>query len=267
MSSLDTAASVLRLIARLERETTVTEVAARLDLPKSSISRLLKHMGDAGLLERDPATLSYRPSLLLLEVGRLAYHDAPLCDRMEAALRDLTQLTGHTGYISVLEGSDVIVLRVSPGTHALRLVTFPGYRSPAWATSTGRALLARLDDAAVAERLAGVRYELSSNAPRSLAEVLQRLARIRRERVAVAVEETMEGTGSVSAALLDPATRSALALCLSFPLRGRGEADAEVRRMAELITKKAESVGRACGDPQWSPQGALQDQHEPDKVE
>lgn len=253
MSSLDTAATVLRLMAALGHEATVTDVSTRLDLPKSSVSRLLKHMSEAGLLERDPASRSYRPSLLLLEVGRLACHDAPLCDRMEAALRELTQLTGHTGYISVLEGSDVIVLRVSPGTQALRLVTFPGHRSPAWATSTGRALLARMDDAAVAARLAPVRYDLPPNAPQSLDDVLRRLARIRLDRFAVALDETLEGTGSVSAALVDPATGSGLAFCLSFPRRSGEEARAEIHRLSELLTLKADAIGRAIGDPLWAP--------------
>lgn len=252
MSSLDTAAAVLRLMSGLHRAASVTEVAAGLALPKSTVSRLLRHMAEAGLLERDPASLLYRPGLLLLEAGRLACHDAPLCDRLEAALGDLTQLTGHTGYISVLDGSDVIVLRVSPGTQALRLVTFPGHRSPAWATSTGRALLARLDDAAVAERLATVRYELPANAPRSLADVLDRLAPIRRDRFAVALDETLEGTGSVSAAILDPGAGSGLAFCLSFPRRGAEETRAEIGRLAHLLIKKAESIGRVIGDEFWA---------------
>src|ERR1700752_4023031 len=50
MSTLANAVAVLRLFASDRVELTVTDVARALDMPKSSVSRLLKSMRDAGLL-------------------------------------------------------------------------------------------------------------------------------------------------------------------------------------------------------------------------
>jgi IclR family transcriptional regulator, KDG regulon repressor len=249
MSILQGTADVLRLISRLQRGVTMSDVVEHLGLPKSTASRMLKQLGEYGFLERDPQTLAYKPGLLLLEVAHLVHRTSSLSAHIEAALAELCQATGHTGYLSVLDGRDVLVLRVVPGTHALRLMTNPGTRSPAWATSTGRALLARLDDAAL-ERDFSTNLEAGSAAsPKTFPALLAQIELIRRRHWAVAVDEAVPGVGSVSCAVCDPQTGESAAFCLTFPL-GMANA-AEIERLAGLLTGQASRIGRTVGDAHW----------------
>lgn len=253
MSILDSATSVLRLFARSEHDLTVTDIVAGLNLPKSSASRLLKQMMECGLLERDAQTLAYRPALLLLEVSHQVRATAPLLRRMEQALEALVHESGHTGYISVLDetGTSVVVLRVHHGTHPLRVVTWPGHRSPAVATSTGRALLARLDDTVIDARFAALLPAASPNSPQDLAGLHASLQRIRQQGWASAQDEALPGVGSLSCAVADPASGETLAFCLSFPA-GPDQADG-IDSLAERLTGHARAIGRAIGDPFWNP--------------
>jgi phthiocerol/phenolphthiocerol synthesis type-I polyketide synthase C len=73
MSTLANAANVLRCFSSECTELTVTDVAARLDLPKASASRLLKRMREAGLLETIGQTKRHRPGRLLLDIARLPH--------------------------------------------------------------------------------------------------------------------------------------------------------------------------------------------------
>lgn len=253
MSILNSATDVFRLLVGSERALTVTDVCAGLGLPKSSSSRLLKQMMECGLLERDPNTLAYSPSLLMLEVGHQVRVSTPLLGRMETALRELAQETGHTGYISVLDesGRNVVVLRVLQGSHALRVVTWPGHRLPAFATSTGRALLARLDDEQIRARFPDKLECASEHAPKTVTELIARLHGVRSQGWATALSESLPGVGSLSCSISDPAIGETLAFCLSFPepLAGPGALEA----LAARLTGHARTIGRAAADPFWNP--------------
>ncbi|MBY4871099.1 helix-turn-helix domain-containing protein [Burkholderia anthina] len=154
MSSLENTSAIFQLLTRLRRAVTVSDVVQHLDMPKSSASRVLKQMAEQRLLERNPTTLAYGPALMLLELAHMVRASTPLLSMMDKALSGLCEQTGHTGYISVLDEQEVVVLRVHPGIHPLRFVTFPGQRGPAWAGSTGRALLARETDEFIERRFA-----------------------------------------------------------------------------------------------------------------
>jgi DNA-binding IclR family transcriptional regulator len=253
MSILDTASDVLRLMARRQSDVTMTDLVEQLGMPKSTASRVLKQMSETGLLSRDPISLAYRPSMLLLELGHLVRAATPLIDMCAAALESLCGRYGHTGYISLLEGQDVVVLRVRPGSHALRAMTNAGHRSAAWATSTGRALLARESDADVRQRFPdGLPSPdpLQGRGPTSIDALLQELARTRTRGYALAQNEALSGVGSIGCGVADLASGERLSFCLSFP---DGTLDPhDIVALGHEIRAQAAQIGRALGDPFWT---------------
>jgi DNA-binding IclR family transcriptional regulator len=250
MASLESAGVILRLINALQRPVTVTDLVSHLGMPKSSSSRLLRQMSEQGFLERNPQTLAYGPALMVLELSRLVRSTTQLFPHLQGALQGLCVRSGHTGYLSVLDGVDVLVLFVQSGSHPLRLMTHPGHRSPAWATSTGRALLALESDMAVRERFAAGLPAVADNAPADVDALIARLATIRSQRYATALDEALPGVGSVSCTVSDPHTCERLALCLSFPSASASAAHIEALAL-DLMTE-ASGVGRLVGDPLWT---------------
>ncbi|MDN8613157.1 IclR family transcriptional regulator [Variovorax ginsengisoli] len=252
MTILQSASNVLRLMAGKGRPLTVSEVADGLALPKSSTSRLLKQMLECDLLERDRVTLSYGPALLMLELGRLVQASTPILQRMEQELEALVQATGHTGYISVLDETkhSVVVLRVFHGRHALRVVTDPGQRGIASRTSTGHALLARLDDSVIDAAFGGEPAADDGPGAPSLAQLKRRLQRVRRRGWASALNESLPDVGSVSCAVGSPASGETWAFCLSFPA-ALAEQQGFLEGLAEPLVQSARALGQAAGDPAW----------------
>jgi DNA-binding IclR family transcriptional regulator len=246
MSALSNAVSVLRWLGRNGPEAGVTQVAAALGLPKSTASRVLKDMAAHGLLERDPATARYRVGMLLLEVGRHYGAGQPLVEAADAALAGLTRRTGHATGISLLDGINVVVLRSRAGTRPLRVVTPPGNRGPAWATSTGRCLLARLDDGEIAARFREFPRPPLPAAPRSLAALMERIRQVRAVGWEEAEEESMPGVGAVSVAIVDPRTDEALALYFAFSALHVDKR--ERRALAALLREVAAQLAVRFGD-------------------
>jgi DNA-binding IclR family transcriptional regulator len=272
MSILDTATTVMRFMARHQRDVWMIDLVDHLDMPKSTASRVLKQMTECGLLERDKHSLAYRPSMLLLELSHLVRSASPLINLCAQALERLGARYGHTGYISVLEGNDVVVLRVQSGSLAFRATTYPGSRSIACATSTGRALLARESDHAIRARFAcGLPLENALHAgatlglghpcttpddacrrthgPATVEALLEEIGVTRVRGYAFAQNEALHGVCSLGCAVADPSSGECLAFCLSLPAGTRD--NAALSELGQALLDEARTIGRSLGDPFW----------------
>ncbi len=249
MSTLENAASVLRLFSADRLELTVSDAARALGMPKSSVSRLLKAMRDAGLLTSVTEAPRYRVGNMLFEIAQLHTQNSDLMQLADAELEAICRETRHTGYISILDGADVLVLRMLPGRDALRVVTPLGSRAAAFATANGRALLARLSDEKVRALHPKRLRPPSPNAPRGMNELLERLAQMRRVGWCEAIDEAIPGVHSVAVAVQSAAAQETLAFCLSFPDSNISEI--ALRRMVRMLTAAARRIAEKVGDRFW----------------
>ena len=250
MSAVSNIVAVLRLFSGERPDLSVTEVARLLGIPKSSASRLLKSMLREGLLTSVGNTPRYRLGHLFFEISRLYAHNSTLMDVTEAALAEVCRDARHGGYISLLDGADVLVVRVFRGSEPLRVITPLGSRSPAFATSTGRSLLARLSDDAVRSLHATPFVPPSSSAPQSIEDLLARLDRIREVGWCEAIDEAVPGVGSVAVSAADPGNAESLAFCVSFPAHVVPEL--ERRRFAALLSDEAKGIAARFDDRFWT---------------
>ncbi|MDX5626549.1 MULTISPECIES: IclR family transcriptional regulator [unclassified Brenneria] len=248
MSILNTTAAILNLMSQLKRGITASDVITHLQLPKSTTSRVLKQLCETGFLSKDSHSSTYSPGLMLLEVAYLAHRTSSLTDDIEQALRALCLSTGHTGYLSVLDGADILVLRVIPGRHALQVITHPGTRSPSWATSTGRSLLSRYSDPQLQA------YFAETLAPESKEQIpfdrlQEQLQTVKQQRWSSAINEAVSGTASISCSVKNPQSGEAIAFCLTFPASMANVQ--EIQQLAKQLTNAAMLIGKKYGDPYW----------------
>lgn len=215
-------------------------------MPKSSASRLLKAMLREGLLSRVEGSAKYKVGNLLFEVASLYRLNSSLIGAADEALSAVCRATGHTGYISILDGSDVLVIRMHQGSHALRVFTPLGQRAPAFATSTGRALLARVSDADVRALHSEQFIPPSPNSPQSIDDLIALLAEVRQRGWAEAFDEAIPGVGSISTAVSDAEAGERLSMCISFPSSTISQA--EKNRIATLLVVAARQVGAKFDD-------------------
>ncbi|MBN8938981.1 MAG: IclR family transcriptional regulator [Rhizobiales bacterium] len=239
--SLANAAAVLHWLKRDRVDVAVGELSAAMDWPKSSASRLLKDMAAHGLLERDPASRRYRPGLLMLELSRQYLSREPLIEAVDAELRELTARTGYSTGISILDGTDIVVLRSRAGTNPLRVVTPPGTRGPAWANSTGRCLLARLPDAEIARRFTPFPPPARPGAPNDLAALMQRIAVTRQRGFDESNDEALAGVSGISVAILDPEGSTPFSPYFAFSAAQVGRP--ERQELADMLLDMAARLG------------------------
>lgn len=246
MTILAAAAAVIRCFGPDCSGLTVTDLVNRLAMPKSNASRLLRTMRDVGLLETIGETKRYRPGMMLVDAARVYLSSSSLIERAAAAVAEVSQACGHTGYVSIREGVMVTAVSDHPGSNPLRVVSNIGRRVRADASATGRALLARLDDAAVRALYPRGLAPSAPEAPQTIEELLARLREARREGFAISHEETTRGVTGLATAVCDPSTGEEVSLCIVCPT-GTTER-AEHLAIAGELKRRAAAIAALTGD-------------------
>lgn len=218
MSSLESAVSVLRCFSTSRTELTVTEVAQMLSLPKSNVSRLLRSMRQVGLLDSARDGRGYSPGVMLLGFGEVASAGHSLGMRAHAAVVDLSERSGHAGFVSARVGPYMIGLTHHAGRNPLQVGVFlGGQRLHIDACATGRAWLATRSDEVVRELLAGEVSRATPQSPATLQDLFERLAQVRERGYAESRNEAGRGVGAIAVAVSDERTAETLSLCITFP--------------------------------------------------
>ena len=122
------AIAVLRCFTADEPLLGVTEIANRVGLHKSTVSRILATFEQEHLVERDPETRRFRLGLGLIAVA------GPLLAELEErrvaypVLRELTEQTGETSALMVWNGTESMCVEQIPSPHQIKHTTPLGAR-------------------------------------------------------------------------------------------------------------------------------------------
>ncbi|QWA12400.1 helix-turn-helix domain-containing protein [Sodalis ligni] len=255
MSTLENASAVLKLFAHEssslpQQGLSFSDVASRLPLPKSTLSRLLVAMEDQGLLVRNPANRLYSVGELLLAVGG-RQRAKPLTDVVAPALTALSDEQGCAGMICLLEKDYVRIVSVFNGCPHRPASYSAGHRLPAANTAVGRALLAGYSERDVIDRLVPGAAAHASFSQHGLTGLLQRLTVVRRQGWSYARNETRPDQSALATSLTHPLRNERVGLCLTFPSLSDGNAFPQhlLTRLISVTRMLAEKIG----DPGWRP--------------
>jgi IclR family acetate operon transcriptional repressor len=137
--SVRIALEVVESIAR-DQPVALTEIAAGLALPVTTVHRALGTLAEAGWVRQVmPGRRWVLSSHLEQLVGRGL---AMTADRARPALADLRTRSGESSMYAVVDGDHMVVVVAVDSTQALRVVGSEGTRQPLHLLSTGKAVLA-----------------------------------------------------------------------------------------------------------------------------
>lgn len=216
MASLTQVADVLRCFTRSADPLTVTQVSEQLGLHKSTLSRLLRAMRDAGFLEQVEGSRGYGRGGLWHEMAAALRGSENFDTRISATVRRIVDRLGHSGFVSVRSGTNMIGVVHHLGTNPIQVSAPIGVPLPIDACATGRAMLAEMGDAQVRELLDNSVSHASPQSPASIDELLQRLAQVRALGYAESANEVGNGVGALAVAVRDPDSGREAALCVTY---------------------------------------------------
>lgn len=177
--ALTRAHALLDMIAAAELPLSVSEIARRLDLPKSTAHGLCTTLANLGLLSRRPdGGFIMGPHVMRWANAFMARADlvAEFADLWDS----LNVFYGETITLSVLEGAEVIYVACRNSISPLGVTFRIGMRLPAAFTATGKAILSTMADGQVRAVMANRWPEpLTPHSVRTIDELLAELAETR----------------------------------------------------------------------------------------
>lgn len=131
----------------------VTEIAQKVNLHKSTVSRILTGLANAGYVERDDATGRFRLGLGLIGLSGPLLAELDVRRAAHADLEELTATTGETSTLTVWNGAEAIVVEEIPSPHQVKHTAAVGTRYNQYESSSVRAFLAQIPFAKVEQLL------------------------------------------------------------------------------------------------------------------
>lgn len=184
-------------------------LADRLGIPKSAAHRICAELIRLGYVRQEPRTQRYQLSTRLVALGFRYLGSSGASDIVQPVLDRLAADTGELVRLGVIEGERQTWIAKAQGSRSgLRYDPDMGREAPLFYTASGHAWLASLgnDQALALIERQGIedpdRY--GPNAPRSSAELLERLDQARRQGYSWVVESSALGTSALAAVVRHP---------------------------------------------------------------
>jgi IclR family pca regulon transcriptional regulator len=144
VESLARGLAVLSSFSEKTPALSLTDIARRLKLNKTTTFRFLSTLEELGYLRRDQQTKLYRPGLEVLRLGFVVLNGLEVREVAGPYLRQLMAEVEETVNLAVLDGHEVVYIDRVGSKHMVNVYRPVGSRLPAYCTSTGKAMLAFL---------------------------------------------------------------------------------------------------------------------------
>ena len=245
VQSVDRAVSVLEILAQ-RGEAGVSEVAAEIDVHKSTAFRLLGALEARGLVEQTTERGKYRLGFGVVRLagavtGQLdvTQQGRPVCERFSEEI-------GETVNIAVLQEHYAVNLCQVRGPGAVGTHNWVGQLTPVHATSSGKILLAHLPEKERADVLAASGMQkLTPHTLTARTKLEKNLVEARQRGYAVALEELEIGLHAVAAPIRSRDGEVIAAISVSGPAY-RFTAE-RIHEHAPALMKGAEEISRRMG--------------------
>ncbi len=243
-ASLEKANRLLLAFSEATPELGVMDLARRVGLNKSTVSRFVATLHELGLLERVEQGRKFRLGLRVFELGTLAARHRPLFVHAEQAVERLALQVRETGTLGVLLGHDLVFLQKAD-RGAEQLPAAIGRRYPANCSASGKLLLALAPEDVRKEVLAGTLARRTESSIVARAVLERELAAIAENGYAVDSQEFVTGVRSVAVPIHDRRGVPIAALAVSGSVRRI--TPASVPALVTALRRSAADISRRLG--------------------
>ena len=208
----------LRLLTELaEGPRSLDDLAALLDVHKTTVLRLLRTLEEDRLVYRD-AAYRYHLGAGLFALSSRALEQRPVRAAAAPHLAALNRETGHTVHLAAYEGGEVVYIDKYDSSHPVRMYSRIGLRAPLHCTAVAKILLAGLPERERRTVVESIEYKVMTPNTLTGPDALSaELARVAAQGYAVDHGEHETFINCVGAPIRDASGRVVAAVSISVP--------------------------------------------------
>jgi len=246
VQSIDRVFDILELLSTEHEGLSLTEISQKLDLPTSTVFRLLSVLRSRNYIEKNDSTNVYRLGLGFVELTSLYLNNIELKTEAQPYLRNLSNITGQVVFMGIEQDGELVYIDKYEKHHEIRNYCFIGQRLPLYCTALGKTLLMGFEDDEI--RFLYDRVEMKAMTPNTITDVdrLVQEVNLNRERgYSIDNEEIQPKMYCVAAPIYDYRGIIIAAVSTSWDLNNHRDADQQ--RNIKLVTDTAFNISVRMG--------------------
>jgi IclR family KDG regulon transcriptional repressor len=236
---------VLETVMNSKDRLTLAEITKKSGLVKNKVFRILSTLEKHRLVHRDEAG-AYGLGLRLLEFGQQVQNQMSLLAASRPVMDWLVEETAESIFLTVIEGTEVLVVDARESPRSIRLFGKVGRRAPLYAGGTPKVLLAFLPEEKRKALLDSI--ELKPITPYTVTDPIRLealLCQIRQQGYVVTADDLDVGAHSIAAPIRDYQGQVMAAISIAGP--SHRFTDACIESYVRLVLTGASQISRALG--------------------
>ncbi len=228
----------------------LTEIAAQLKIPKSSLVPFLHTMARRNFVFADSRTHRYGLGLAAYYVGLSFVRSLDAEGFARRVMRAVVEKTREMCQLGILDHGESLYLLSEDNDEAIRIVPLAGRRVPAYATAIGKALLSGCSDRELAALFARRLQAFTASTLPTLEALQQEIARVRSQGYALSHGELRDDVCGVAVPFFQEG-RVKGAIGSTFPAFRSSEQkiQATVTALREAAAQLEQFIANLSADP------------------
>jgi DNA-binding IclR family transcriptional regulator len=214
---VERALEVLLCFSRQTPELTMTQIAERIGIHKSTVHRLLATLEEKRFVERDPTSGFYRLGIQMFQMAYLTLEHNDLRQIATPHLRRLSERYRETVSLAILDGTEMVYLDVIESPQRVKLAAATGQRLPAFCTASGKAILAFSGEKGLQRVFDQGMPQYTQNTLVLPAKLLENIRQIQEQGYALSLQEFEEGINAIAAPIMDHNNQPAASIAVAGP--------------------------------------------------
>jgi DNA-binding IclR family transcriptional regulator len=250
IQSVDRAIRVLGILQGAHR-LSLSEIAARLGLPASTVHGILKTLRAHGMVLQDRDSSRYQLGPAVLKLGNVYLDTLELRSRTMIWSEELARRTGYAVRTGVLLPDEVLIIHHEPRPDGTRQMPELGIVIPAHASALGKATLAYLPDQAEQLLSHGTLRSMTGETVTDPAALRKQLDEVAVTALATEQEEAVLGECCAAAPIFDRSGQPAGAIGIVVPTTEWPPAEP----VFTAVREAARNISRELGASHWPASG------------
>jgi DNA-binding IclR family transcriptional regulator len=239
----------IRILAALQgaRRMSLSELAARLELPPSTVHGIIRTLVDHGMVTQERGSGRYQLGPAVLRLGNVYLDTLELRSRAVTWSEELARRSGFAVRTGVLLGDDVVIIHHEPRPDGSRQMPEVGIVIPAHASALGKALLAFLPDDAKRLLDGPALRSMTGETVTDPALLAAQLDQVGTSGIALESDEAVLGECGAAAAVFDATGLAVGAVGVVVPSNEWPVDDGVV----DAVRSTARTISRELGASRW----------------
>lgn len=200
--NLDKACQVIELVANAPGGCPLKEIATQLDIPRTTALRIVQTLQNRNFLAYNEDK-AFTLGTALVHLGVMALDSLDIRSFARPVLRKLSNETGESSHIAMLNGDKSLLVEVCDSPHPVRIASRPGTLVDLHCSSTGKVFLAFCipEPAHFCQALDFSEHTLNTST--TVEEVLADIEETRKQGYAIDEEEYVMGARCIAAPIMN----------------------------------------------------------------